>query len=145
MVGSEVSLAYPNYNGRIYERNMKLIELDKLTALSFDEAPDERPYKVRYQAGFYPTGAALAVTMGGVESIFNLADPTVYEMLDRLSRQRDITLLAAGHQPEIVKHGRMIRQQLQTILRKASTHLPVCRLDWQATLSEFTRPNLVAR
>lgn len=123
---------------------MNLIESESLTAFTAADSPGQRPYRVRYTAGFYPTGTAVSLTIGSTEIVVNPADPDVYRMLDRLSRQQEIVVFVAGR-PETISHGRMARQQLQQILRRTAAHLPQCRLDWQATLNEFTRLGLVAR
>lgn len=133
-----------DYTKRMNERNMKLIEIDNLTALLIEGEPGRRPYKVRYHAGFYPSGTAVSIAVGEAETIFNPTDPAVARALDRLSRQRDVLLVISG-QRETIGHGRMARTHLQNILQRHARHLPNCRLDWAATLAEFTRPNLAAR
>jgi len=145
MVRGEEPLHKSNYTGPITERNMNVIEHQKLTAISSASEPGQRPYKLRYVAAFYPTGAAVAIAVGEGEVIVNPADPAVARLLDRLSRQREVALLVDGQQPEVIPHGRMARQQLQSILQRTAVHLPHCRLNWQETLNEFTRPNLAAR
>lgn len=136
-------LACSNYTGRMNESKIELIEINKLTALRITGQPTW-PLKVRYTAGFYPTGTAVSVAVGQVESIFNPADPAVNAMLDRLSRQRTIDIII-NDQHETIAHSRMICTQLQNILQRHARHTRTCRLDWAATLTEFTRPNLAAR
>ena len=137
-------LAYLDYTGRMNERKIELFETDKKTTLRITVDPQSWPLKVRYTAGFYPTGTAVSIAVGQVESIFNPTDPAIAQMLDWLSRQRAIDVVING-QRETVAHGRMTRTQLQNILQRHARHLPTCRLDWAATLAEFTRPNLAAR
>lgn len=140
----EEPFAYLDYTGRMNERKIELIKIDKQTTLRITGQPEAWPLKVRYTAGFYPSGAAVSIAVGQVESIFNPTDPTVHAMLDQLSRQHAIAVIING-QSEVITHGRMTRTQLQNILQRHAQHLPNCRLDWAATLAEFTRPNLAAR
>ncbi len=144
--GARSPFTRPDYTGTMNERKIELIKIDKQTVLWITGQPEAWPLKVRYTAGFYPTGTAVSIAVGEVETIFNPTDPAVHSMLDRLSRQRTIDIIIDGQREVItVNHGRMTRQQLQSILQRAAVHLPHCRLNWQETLNEFTRPNLVAR
>lgn len=115
---------------------MELTNADGRTVIKLESIPNGR-IKLRYHAGFYPTGAAVAVQLGDQEVIVNPADTAVAAMLDRLSRQREVAILDGNGRVTTIAHGRMARQQLQQILDRTAAHLPTCRLDWQQTLADF--------
>lgn len=97
---------------------------------------------LQHVAGFYPSGAIIAVQIMGAgreqlaELIFNPAAPADVARLDRLAKMRRVPIQAAGGDAVEVHQGGMARQEIRALLDKAATHQPAA-LDWTTTAETF--------